>query len=198
MTAKIKLLNGLNIAFKRWNAETNLPKILCIHGWLDNSNSFAYLGPALASKGFDVAAFDHIGHGFSDHYHSDSSLQYLNRVMHVRGVLDGLGWSNASIIGHSMGAGVGMVYAACFPENVSKLILIDGFGATTKNTNEVSRLTRTAIEAEAKYLTKQKTYTNPKLYDTFKSAIDARIRNVATFPGKQSLSYEAAAQLVAR
>ena len=34
-----------------------------MHGWLDNSNSFTYLGEILAGEGYDVVATDHAGHG---------------------------------------------------------------------------------------------------------------------------------------
>jgi pimeloyl-ACP methyl ester carboxylesterase len=63
MLKKIRLVNGLSIAYQRWNDGLNNPKVLCVHGWLDNSNSFAYLGPKLASKGYDVVAIDLMGHG---------------------------------------------------------------------------------------------------------------------------------------
>jgi pimeloyl-ACP methyl ester carboxylesterase len=42
-------------------------RILCTHGWLDNSNSFSYLGPILAAKGYEIIAIDWLGHGHSDH-----------------------------------------------------------------------------------------------------------------------------------
>ena len=65
MVSRLKLFNGLSVSFQRWNMNSNpsLPKVLCLHGWLDNSNSFSYVGPTLAAKGFDVVAMDSIGCG---------------------------------------------------------------------------------------------------------------------------------------
>ena len=41
-------------------------RILAVHGWLDNSNSFAFLGPKLADAGYDVIALDLAGKLTSD------------------------------------------------------------------------------------------------------------------------------------
>lgn len=65
---RIKLPNGLSIALQHWKKSSSHPfdhsrRILCLHGWLDNSNSFQYLGPFLAEKGFEVVAMDLVGHG---------------------------------------------------------------------------------------------------------------------------------------
>ena len=54
--------NGLNVSYQRWG-EGNSIKVLCLHGWLDNSNSFSYLASFLAPHTFEVVAVDHIGHG---------------------------------------------------------------------------------------------------------------------------------------
>lgn len=100
---RIRLLNGLSLAFQQWG-ETSLPgaRILCLHGWLDNSNSFNHLGATLGERGYHVVAVDHAGHGLSDHTGRNSLGQFSAYVSHVKGVLDHLGWEQANVIGHSM------------------------------------------------------------------------------------------------
>ena len=50
---------------------------------------------------------------------------YFEYIADVKKVVSQLGWERFSIIGHSMGAGVGMVYAGTFPFEVENLVLID-------------------------------------------------------------------------
>ena len=41
--------------------------VLCLHGWLDNADSFKGLAPLVAKDGWDVLSLDLPGHGLSDH-----------------------------------------------------------------------------------------------------------------------------------
>jgi alpha-beta hydrolase superfamily lysophospholipase len=61
------LLDGTSIAFQEWGNKLSKKKILALHGWLDNSNTHAYLAPYLAERGYHVVAFDYCGHGKSSH-----------------------------------------------------------------------------------------------------------------------------------
>ena len=101
------------------------PHILAIHGWLDNCNSFYFLGPALADVGYHVVAVDLPGHGLSDplpvglHYHDLENVQVVYRLIRH------LGWSRYSLIGHSLGAGICLLYTSVFPEQVTTLTMLD-------------------------------------------------------------------------
>lgn len=104
-------------------------KVLCLHGWLDNSNSFSFLGPHLAEKcGFEVVAVDFVGHGQSDHFHEVCSPSVYTG--HVKGIMDSLGWEKSHIVGHSMGANTALLFSGAFPERVDRLALIEGFGGS--------------------------------------------------------------------
>ena len=101
------------------------PHILAIHGWLDNCNSFYFLGPALAEAGYHLVAVDLPGHGHSDplpaglHYHDLESVHVVHRLIGL------LGWTRYSLIGHSLGAGICLLYTSAFPEQVSTLTMLD-------------------------------------------------------------------------
>ena len=123
---RIPIGHGLNVAFQRWGAG-NTKKVLCLHGWLDNSNSFAFLGPYLAEKcQVECVAIDFVGHGQSDHFHEFNTFSIF--ATHTKAVLDALGWEKPHIVGHSMGANASVLFAGSFPERVDKLILIEGLG----------------------------------------------------------------------
>ena len=53
----------------------------------------------------------------------------------VRRVLEHLEWEKCRLMGHSMGGGIYLWYAAMFPEQVEKLVTIDliSFGALSLN-----------------------------------------------------------------
>ena len=64
--AHFLLKSGLKLGMQRFGIGQP-KKILLIHGWLDNSNSFNILAPKLADNGYEATAIDILGHGHSDH-----------------------------------------------------------------------------------------------------------------------------------
>lgn len=40
----VKLACGKMMAYERWGNQNAKQKVLCCHGWLDNANSFSFLG----------------------------------------------------------------------------------------------------------------------------------------------------------
>ena len=57
-----------------------------------------------------LVCVDLAGHGYSSHRH-EPVYHFVDYVVDLFDVVDGLGWSNFSIVGHSLGAGVAMVMA---------------------------------------------------------------------------------------
>ena len=197
--ASITLSCGLRMAYQRWgnsSSSGSSNRIICSHGWLDNSNSFSYLGPHLAAQGYDVIAIDYIGHGRSDHLPDSVLYSFPSYISHLKSFLDEIQWDNTNIIGHSMGAGISMILSGSFPEMINKLILIDGFGPITTIAGKSPSLLRKAIEQENAHY--KNNNDKKKVYDNISKAIDARVRNVSSYPGKQYLSREAATSLVSR
>jgi len=197
MTKFLQLACGKRIAYQRWGeTNANARKVFCCHGWLDNSNSFSYLGPFLASNGFDVIAIDHLGHGRSDYLENGIPYLYASYVSNISSFLDEIEWNEqTSLIGHSMSAGISMLYAGMYPEKINKLCLIDGFGPITTTAAKTPNLLKKAIDQENAFYKGAK---DKKVYENVGKAIDARVRNVSSYPGKQSLSREAAVSLVCR
>lgn len=187
------LLDGTRIGYQRWGKGCT-HKILALHGWLDNSNSFSVLGPLLAQHDFDVVAYDHVGHGHSSHIPRGMAMAFPKYVAHAKNVTNLLGWKKPTVIGHSMGAAVSTLLAGCFPDMINKLVLIEMLGPNNGAPEKAAGVLKGAIEAELKYLNKT---ANPKLYD-FQGAVHARIATVAKYPGKQTLSADASRSLIER
>jgi pimeloyl-ACP methyl ester carboxylesterase len=159
------------------------PKILCLHGWLDNAASFVPLSPFL--KDFDLLALDLAGHGFSSH-RPDTNRYYLTENLYdVDAALDVLGWETCHIIGHSMGGGVASAFAAALPERVERLVLLDAVGILAQPADQAAKQLRLSVKSVRK---------NPSIlrpYESVEEAMRARQTN-------SSLSDEAARLLCER
>ncbi|XP_066866426.1 serine hydrolase-like protein 2 isoform X4 [Kogia breviceps] len=94
-----------HIAAKAWGSHQS-PPVLCLHGWLDNANSFDRLIPLLP-KDFYYVAMDFGGHGLSSHYSPGFLYDHQNFVSEVRRVAAALKWNRFSLLGHSFGGTVG-------------------------------------------------------------------------------------------
>ena len=95
------------------------PKLLALHGWLDNAASFEPLFDEFA--GFDVVALDLPGHGASSHREAGYDYVYVDWLHDVLDALDALDWQRAHLLGHSMGATIASTLAAAAPARVAKL-----------------------------------------------------------------------------
>lgn len=193
------LLNGLRIAYQEWGVSSSQKKVLALHGWLDNSNSFNFLGRFLAENDYHVVAMDHVGHGRSDHLGLGAFYSILNTTAIAREFTNQLGWNSDNsynLIGHSMGASISMIYASIYHENVTRLVLMEGFGPLTeKDPHMTPHNLRRAIDAE---ISMKQRKIKGKPYPSLKDAILERIRTVKKYPGNQYISFAAAAQIVAR
>ncbi|HLP65801.1 alpha/beta fold hydrolase [Flavobacterium sp.] len=96
--------------------------LLIIHGFLGMSDNWKSLGSQYASEGFEVHILDLRNHGKS--FHSD----VFNYEVMAEDVLQYCNEHNlekVSIIGHSMGGKVAMLFATTYSERVDKLVVAD-------------------------------------------------------------------------
>jgi pimeloyl-ACP methyl ester carboxylesterase len=101
-----------------------------LHGWLDNAASFDALAPLICTH-FHIVAIDLPGHGHSGWRPAGAWYHYIDYVSDVIAVAEKLGWSRFSLLGHSLGGTVASVFAACRPQSVDKLFLIEALGPIT-------------------------------------------------------------------
>ena len=126
-------VRGLDVATRVWGPASG-PPVLALHGWLDNAASFDDLAPRLPE--FRVVAVDLPGHGLSQHHPPGQPYHYVDWVTDVTSIVDALGWQSCSVVGHSMGAGIGCLFAGTFPNRVQQLVLLDGIGPMTAEPND--------------------------------------------------------------
>jgi pimeloyl-ACP methyl ester carboxylesterase len=116
-------LPGLRLAARVWG-DPGGRRVLASHGWLDNAGSFDLLAPLL--PGCEIVALDAAGHGFSDSRSPDAGYNLSQDAGDLLDVLDALGWQTCTLLGHSRGAAISVLFAAAFPERVEKLVLLEG------------------------------------------------------------------------
>jgi pimeloyl-ACP methyl ester carboxylesterase len=149
----------------RW-ARPGAPKVLCLHGWLDNAASFVPLAPYL--QDFDLLALDFAGHGFSAHRPATSHYYFTNYLFDLDAAMDLLGWNQCHFIGHSMGGGVASCFAAALPERVHRLVLLDSLGLLTLPANQAAQQLRLSM------ISVRKTHSFLRPYESVEAAMLAR------------------------
>jgi len=115
--------DGVKINLAMW--EGSLGPILCVHGITANCRCWEVLADVLAPQ-YRVLAMDLRGRGRSEKPAKGYSLETHLRDMN--GLMDDLGIDRAVVMGHSLGAFIGLAFAAQYPERVDRLILVDGGG----------------------------------------------------------------------
>ena len=140
-------LAGLTLAAEVWGSPSERP-IIASHGWLDNAGSFSLLAPLL--PGYEIVALDLAGHGHSGSRSPDSAYNLWQDVGDLLDVADAMGWQRFTLLGHSRGAGISMLFAGTFPERVDKLVLLEGGLPLTAEASEAPEgLAQALLEARA-------------------------------------------------
>jgi pimeloyl-ACP methyl ester carboxylesterase len=113
------------------------PPVVLIHGMVNASRHWNAVAERLAES-HTVIAPDLVGHGDSATPRGDYSLGAHASV--IRDLLSALGIERATMVGHSLGGGVAMVFFWQFPERVERLALVSSGGLG----DDVSPLLRSA------------------------------------------------------
>lgn len=85
-----------------------------------------------------VITFDKRGQGLSDRISDAPSLEV--RMDDVRAVMDAVGSKRAAIMGFSEGCAMSALFAATYPEQVSKLLLFGGFAVPTMLLDDIQKV----------------------------------------------------------
>lgn len=117
----------IEIQLALWEGEGD--PIFCIHGLTANCRCWDSLASALAAD-YTLLAMDLRGRGLSNK--PDTGYSVEQHVLDVRCVLEDLGLTQVHLMGHSLGAYVSLAFAARYPDQVRKLILVDAGGHLTQ------------------------------------------------------------------
>ncbi len=102
------------------------PLAVLIHGNRDHCRNWDWVALDLR-RHFHVVAPDLRGHGDSD-WAIGGNYAMVEYLMDVAQLIDAVATESATMIGHSLGAGVALQFAGSFPERVRSVIAIEGLG----------------------------------------------------------------------
>jgi pimeloyl-ACP methyl ester carboxylesterase len=114
---------GLRLHYADWG-NAGAPVLLLVHGGRDHCRSFDAMARALRPH-FHVIAPDMRGHGDSD-WARGGSYSLTEYVYDLSRLVRSIRAERVTIVGHSMGGMVGLVYSGAFPEQVAALVVLDG------------------------------------------------------------------------
>ncbi|MBA7621223.1 Haloalkane dehalogenase [subsurface metagenome] len=114
-------VNDINMHYVEWAGEGSA--VLCVHGLTANCREWDRLGEGLSPR-HRVLAIDLRGRGDSDKPATGYGL--AGHAADLEGFLNALNLEQVVLVGHSLGAMIGVYFAANFQSRVSKLVLVDG------------------------------------------------------------------------
>lgn len=169
-------LQGKTFACSVWNASAADP-VLALHGWLDNSGSFDFLAPLLPEH--HVVAPDLAGHGLTDHRSPDAAYNIWQDVGEMSQLVAALGWERFTLIGHSRGAVIASLFAGTFPQQVTRLVLLDGFLPEPVLAADAPQQLAQSIADKLRYQNQ-----TPKRYGSYEEALQARLQGMVKLSRK--------------
>jgi pimeloyl-ACP methyl ester carboxylesterase len=99
--------------------------VLLIHGFPGDWRNWKLLMGKLVNQGYTVVAPDFRGAGESSMPEAGYDKKTIAQDM--RALMNSLGFKNPAIVGHDIGLNIAYLYAAQFPGEVRKLVLMDSF-----------------------------------------------------------------------
>ncbi len=102
------------------------PLLLLVHGGRDHARSWDHVALALRSD-FHVVAPDLRGHGDSA-WAIGGGYALTDFVLDIAQLLEAVNEFPVTIVGHSLGGALSLLFSGTFPEKVARLVAIEGLG----------------------------------------------------------------------
>jgi pimeloyl-ACP methyl ester carboxylesterase len=110
----------MKLSFEEFGSKNN-PPLIILHGFFASARNWRQIARQLADKNH-VYVLDQRNHGLSAH---DAQMDYPVMTNDLAEFIKDYQLEQVRIIGHSMGGKVAMWYALHWPEEVSKLLVVD-------------------------------------------------------------------------
>jgi pimeloyl-ACP methyl ester carboxylesterase len=124
-TSHFYVSQRLRLHYVDWGNE-GAPALVLVHGGRDHARNWDWVAREMRRE-WHVVAPDLRGHGDSAWAYG-SNYAIADFVLDLANLVDALGEERITLIGHSLGGAVSLMYTGVHPERVRKLVAIEGLG----------------------------------------------------------------------
>jgi pimeloyl-ACP methyl ester carboxylesterase len=124
-TSHIYFSQRLRLHYVDWG-NRDAPTLLLVHGGRDHCRNWDWVAQALRDD-YHIIAPDLRGHGDSQ-WMIGGSYNQIDYVYDIAQLLRQIDCNPVTIIGHSLGGAISLLYTGLYPDTVRKLIAIEGMG----------------------------------------------------------------------
>jgi len=167
-TSHLYYSQRLRLHYVDWGNE-NTPALLLIHGGRDHCRNWDWVAERLQDR-YHIIAPDLRGHGDSD-WAMGGSYSEINYVYDIAQLVHQKKMAPVTIVAHSLGGSIALLYAGLYPEAVRKVVAIEGLGPSPdmlKRVREKPLAERTRQWIEMRRDTAGRL---PRLYPTLEDAV---------------------------
>jgi pimeloyl-ACP methyl ester carboxylesterase len=167
-TSHLYFSQRLRLHYVAWGDES-APALLLIHGGRDHCRNWDWVAERLMDR-YHVIAPDLRGHGDSE-WATGGSYSELNFVYDIAQLVHQKKMAPVTIIGHSLGGSIALLYSGVFPETIRKVVAIEGLGPSpamlkSLRENSIDRRVRGWIE-----MRRDSAGRMPRRYPTLEDAV---------------------------
>ena len=124
-TSNIYFSQRLRLHYVDWGNE-GAPPMLLIHGGRDHCRNWDWVAEAFRDD-YHIIAPDLRGHGDSQ-WLLGGSYDHVDYVYDIAQLLHQRNHTPVTVIGHSLGGSISLLYSGLYPETVTRLVSIEGTG----------------------------------------------------------------------
>jgi pimeloyl-ACP methyl ester carboxylesterase len=132
-TSRIFFSQRLRLHYVDWG-NTDAPPLILLHGGRDHCRNWDWVARRLC-RDWHVIAPDLRGHGDSE-WSKSANYSMAAYVYDLAQLIHQLKLAPVTIVGHSLGGSITIRYAGVYPENVKRLVAIEGLGRSPKQQAE--------------------------------------------------------------
>jgi pimeloyl-ACP methyl ester carboxylesterase len=134
--------DGLKMHYWEWG-DPKEETYVFVHGVRDQGRSWDDFLDALITRGVPIkhaVALDLRGHGDSEWPNTSRGYQHEDFLSDLAGLLKHLDKEPLTIIGHSLGGSMCLLYAGTFPDRVKRLVLLESLGPFARADDDVPNI----------------------------------------------------------